>query len=49
MWELNKVHDMSMQSVSDKENEEMIRNQLKSFTNGNLVHPYTLSTFTLYN
>ena len=49
MWELNKVHNMGMQSMGDKENEEVIHNRLKYFTNSNLVHPYILSTFTLYN
>ena len=38
MWELNKVHDMRMQFVSDKENKGVVQNQLKSFTNGNLLH-----------
>ena len=38
-----------MQFVGDKENKEMIHNQLKSFTNGSLVHSCTLSTFPLYN
>ena len=46
MWELNKVYDMSVQSVGDKENKEVVHNQLKSFTKGSLVHPYT---FSLYN
>ena len=49
MWELNKVHNMGMQSMGDKENEEVIHNRLKYFTNSNLIHPYILSTFTLYN
>ena len=38
MWVLNKVHDMSMQFVDDKENKEMVQNRLKSFINGNLIH-----------
>ena len=40
---------MGMQSVGDKENEKVIQNQLKSFIDGSLVHPYTLNTFPLYN
>ena len=39
MWELNKMYDMGVQSVGDKENKWVVQNQLKSFTNGNLVHP----------
>ena len=38
IWELNKVHDMSMQFVGDKENKGVIQNRLKSFINGNLIH-----------
>ena len=49
MWELNKVYDMSVQSVGDKENKEVVHNQLKYFTKGSLVHPCTFSTFFLYN
>ena len=49
MWKLNKLHDMGMQSVGDKENEKVIQNRLKSFIDGSLVHPYTLNTFPLYN
>ena len=49
MWKLNKLHDMGMQSVGDKENEKVIQNRLKSFIDGSLVHSCTLSTFPLYN
>ena len=49
MWKLNKLHDMGMQSVGDKENEKVIQNWLKSFIDGSLVHSCTLSTFSLYN
>ena len=49
MWKLNKLHDMGMQSVGDKKNEKVIQNRLKYFTNDNLVHPCTLSTFSLYS
>ena len=35
---LNKVHDMSMQFVGDKENKWVVQNRLKSFINGNLIH-----------
>ena len=49
MWKLNKLHDMGMQFVCDKENEKVIQNRLKYFIDGSLVHPYTLSTFPLYN
>ena len=49
MWKLNKLHDMAMQSMGDKKNEKMIQNWLKSFLDGSLVHPCTLSTFLLYN
>ena len=49
MWKLNKVHDLGMQSMDDNENEEAIQNRLKSFTNGSLVHPCTLSKFPLYS
>ena len=38
MWELNKVHDMSMQFVGDKENKWVVQNRLKFFINGNLIH-----------
>ena len=37
MWELNKVYDMGIQSVSNK-GKKMVYNQLKSFKNGNFVH-----------
>ena len=40
---------MNMQSMGDKGNEEVIQNRLKFFTNGSLIHFYTLSTFSLYN
>ena len=53
MWELNKVYDISMQSIGDKENEEMIQNRLKSFTNGSLIHlvhfSCTINVIQLYN
>ena len=53
MWKLNKLHDMGMQSVGDKENEKVIQNWLKSFIDGSLVHlvhfPYTISVIPLYN
>ena len=49
MWKLNKLHDMGMQSVGDKENEKVIQNRLKSFIDGGLVHPCILNTFFLYN
>ena len=39
MWELNKVHDIGTQSMGDKENKGVVQNQLKSFTNCNLLHP----------
>ena len=38
IWELNKVHDMSMQFVGDKESKGVVQNRLKSFINGNLIH-----------
>ena len=38
MWELNKVHDMSMQFVGDKENKGVVQNISKYFINGNLIH-----------
>ena len=38
MWELNKVYNMSMQFVGDKENKRVVQNRLKSFINGNLIH-----------
>ena len=28
MWKLNKLHDMGMQSMGDKENEKVIQNRL---------------------
>ena len=49
MWKLNKVHDKGMQSVGDKKNEKVIQNRLKSFIDGNLVHPCTISVIPLYN
>ena len=49
MWKLNKLHNMGLQSMGDKENEKVIQNQLKSFIDGSLVYPCTLSTFPLYN
>ena len=49
MWELNKVHDIGVQSLGDKENKKVVYNQLKSFTKGNFVHLCTISTFPLYN
>ena len=49
MWKLNKLHDMGMQSVGDKENEKVIQNRLKYFIDGSLVQPCTLNTFSLYN
>ena len=49
MWKLNKLHDVGMQSMGDKENEKVIQNRLKSFIDGSLVHLCTLSTFPLYN
>ena len=48
MWKLNKLHDIGMQSMGDKENEKVIQNRLNFFIDGSLVHPYTLSTFSLY-
>ena len=38
MWELNKMHNMSMQFVGDKENKEVVQNRLKSFINGNIIY-----------
>ena len=49
MWELNKVHYMSMQFVGDKENKGVVQNRLKYFINGNLYTACTLSTFPLYS
>ena len=49
MWKLNKFHNMGMKSVGDKENEKVIQNRLKSFIDGNLVHPCTISVIPLYN
>ena len=49
MWKLNKLHDMGMQYVGDKENEKVIQNRLKYFIDGSLIHPCTFSTFLLYN
>ena len=47
MWKLNKVHDIGVQSLGDKENKKVVYNQLKSFTKGNLVHLCTIGTFPL--
>ena len=49
IWELNKVYDMGIQFLGDKENKIVIHNRLKLFTNASLVHPCTLSIFSLYN
>ena len=49
MWELNKVHDIGAQSLGDKENKEMIQNQLNFFINGSLVHSCALNIFSLYS
>ena len=49
MWKLNKLHDVGMQSMGDKENEKVIQNRLNFLIDGSLVHPCTLSTFSLYN
>ena len=49
MRKLNKVNDIYAQFVSDKKNKGMTHNLLQSFTNGSLVRPCTLSTFSLYN
>ena len=49
MWKLNKVHDIGVQFMGDKENEGMVQNLLKSFTKGSLVYPCTLNIFPLYN
>ena len=49
MWKLNKLHDIGMQSMGDKENEKVIQNRLNFFIDSSLVHPCTLSTFPLYN
>ena len=38
MWELNKVHDIGMQFMGDKEDKWVVLNRLKSFTNGHLLH-----------
>ena len=38
MWELNKVHDIGTQSMSDKENKGVVQNRLESFRNDNLLH-----------
>ena len=46
MWELNKVHDIGVQSLGDKENKGMV--QLKSFTNDSFVHLCILSIFPFY-
>ena len=47
------MYDISMQSIGDKENEEMIQNRLKSFTNGSLIHlvhfSCTINVIQLYN
>ena len=48
MWKLNKLHDVGMQSMGDKEIEKVIQNRLNFFIDGSLVHPCTLSTFSLY-
>ena len=48
MWKLNKLHNIGMQFVGDKEKEEVIQNRLKFFIDGSLVHPCTLSIFPLY-
>ena len=49
IWELNKVYDMGIQFLGDKENKIVIHNRLKLFTNASLVHPCTLNIFLLYN
>ena len=36
---------MGVQFVSDKENKKVVYNQLKSFTNGGLVYPCTVSEY----
>ena len=45
IWELNKVYDMGIQSLDDKENEGVIQNRLKFFTNGSIIFLCTLSIF----
>ena len=40
MWELNKVHNIGVQSLGDKENKKSSLDQLKSFTKGNIVPLY---------
>ena len=40
---------MSVQFLGDKKNKGVIQNLLKSFTTGSLVHPCTLSIFSLYS
>ena len=47
IWELNKVHDIGVQSLGDKENKEVV--QLKSFINGSFVYPCTLSIMPWYS
>ena len=39
MWELNKVHDMSVQSLGNKENKGVVQNRLKHFIKGSLLNP----------
>ena len=52
MRELNKVHDIYAQFMSDKKNKGMIHNLLQSFTNGALVHlihfPCTVSVIQFH-
>ena len=42
MCGLNKVNDMGVQFVSDKENKKVVYNQLKSFTNDSFVYPCSI-------
>ena len=44
--ELNKVHDIYAQFISDKKIKGMTQNLSQSFTNGSLIRLYTLNTFS---
>ena len=40
---------MSVQSLGNKENKDMVQNQLKYFTKGSLVYPCTVNVIPLYS
>ena len=49
-WEVNKVYNMSVQYVGNKESKmEWFIIDLNLLQKGSLIHPCTLVTFSLYN